>query len=255
MSHAKSSARAKLALSALAAACVVAAASSAVAAVAEPVQLDAGRLGGSVESAPGIREFRGIPFAAPPVGELRWREPQDVPKWDGVRSAAEFGNVCIQPDGGARGNIGLLPEGIGMSEDCLYLNVWTGAANANERRPVMMYIYGGNYSEGAGSAPLYNGTELAKKGAVVVTMNYRMGSFGFFAHPALTADSPNDTSGNYGIMDMFAALEWIQANIEQFGGDPSNASRRLSEKRRKTSRNRCIGSRNLRCKILLNHCP
>src|SRR5688572_13529020 len=190
----------------------------------EPLKLDAGSIGNSSESSPGIRAFKGIPFAAPPVGALRWREPQPVAKWDGVRDASKFGNVCIQPDGGARGNIAVAPGSPPMSEDCLYLNVWPGAAAATERRPVMVYFFGGAFSEGAGSIPLYDGDALAKKGAVVVTMNYRLGPFGFFTHPALTADSPHKASGNYGLADMVASLRWVKSNIAAFGGDPGNVT-------------------------------
>jgi para-nitrobenzyl esterase len=197
---------------------------SATAALPEPVRLDAGLLGGSVESSPGVRVFKGIPFAAPPVGALRWAPPAPVAKWDGLRSAAEFGDVCIQPPGQGRLNIAVLPESPPMSEDCLYLNVWTGADSARERRPVMVYFFGGAFTEGAGSVPLYDGDALARKGVVVVTMNYRLGPYGFFAHPALTAESPHKASGNYGLMDMLASLEWVQANIAAFGGDPGNVT-------------------------------
>jgi para-nitrobenzyl esterase len=194
----------------------------------EPVKLDAGSIGNSTESSPGIRVFKGIPFAAPPVGSLRWQAPQPVAEWNGVRDASKFGNVCIQPDGAARGpkglNIAVAPGSPPMSEDCLYLNVWTGAASATERRPVMVYFFGGAFTEGAGSIPLYDGDALAKKGAVVVTMNYRLGPFGFFAHPALTADSPHKASGNYGLADMVASLRWVQSNIAAFGGDPGNVT-------------------------------
>jgi para-nitrobenzyl esterase len=192
------------------------------------MQLDAGLLGNSVESSPGVRAFKGIPFAAPPVGALRWQAPQPVAKWDGVRDASKFGNVCIQPDGAARGprglNIAVAPGSPPMSEDCLYLNVWTSAAAATQRLPVMVYFFGGAFTEGAGSIPLYDGDALARKGAVVVTMNYRLGPYGFFAHPALTADSPHQASGNYGLADMVASLRWVRSNIAAFGGDPSNVT-------------------------------
>jgi para-nitrobenzyl esterase len=204
------------------------AAAPAAASLSAPLMLDSGLLGGSVESSPGVHAFKGIPFAAPPVGALRWQAPQPVAKWDGVRDAGKFGNVCIQPDGADRGpkglNIAVAPGSPPMSEDCLYLNVWTGAAAATERRPVMVYFFGGAFTEGAGSIPLYDGDALAKKGAVVVTMNYRLGPYGFFAHPALTADSPHEASGNYGLADMAASLRWVQSNIAAFGGDPSNVT-------------------------------
>jgi para-nitrobenzyl esterase len=202
---------------------------SAAAALREPLELEAGRVGKSQESSPGVRVFKGIPFAAPPVGELRWREPQPVAKWQGVRDASRFGDVCIQPAGpttgpGARLNIAVLPDSPPRSEDCLYLNVWTGAQSARERRPVMVYFFGGAFTEGAGSVPLYDGDALARKGVVVVTMNYRLGPYGFFAHPALTAESPQHASGNYGLMDMLASLRWVQRNIAAFGGDPGNVT-------------------------------
>jgi para-nitrobenzyl esterase len=195
----------------------------------EPIQLDAGAIGKSMESSAGIRVFKGIPFAAPPVGELRWQAPQPFAKWSGTRDASKFGNVCIQPAGptsgpGARLNIAVLPDSPPLSEDCLYLNVWTGAANASERRPVLVYFFGGAFTEGSGSVPLYDGDQLARKGAVVVTMNYRLGPYGFFVHPALTAESPHKASGNYGLMDMLASLRWVQNNIAAFGGDPNNVT-------------------------------
>jgi para-nitrobenzyl esterase len=195
----------------------------------ETVSLDSGRIGGSTVSSPGVRAFKGIPFAAPPVGALRWQPPQPVAKWDGVRDASKFGNVCIQPPGPtdgpqARLNIAVLPDSPPLSEDCLYLNVWTGAAAASERRPVMVWIFGGAFTEGGGSVPLYDGDALARKGAVVVTMNYRLGPYGFFAHPALTAESPHNASGNYGLADMLASLRWVKQNIAAFGGDPTNVT-------------------------------
>ena len=195
----------------------------------EPLELDAGSIGDSTESSAGIRAFKGIPFAAPPVGALRWQPPQPVAKWNGVRDAGNFGNVCIQPAGptegpGARLNIAVLPDSPPLSEDCLYLNVWTGARDAGERRPVMVYFFGGAFTEGAGSVPLYDGDALARKGVVVVTMNYRLGPYGFFVHPALTAESPHKASGNYGLMDMLASLRWVKSNIAAFGGDPNNVT-------------------------------
>jgi para-nitrobenzyl esterase len=195
----------------------------------EPLELDAGLLGNPMESSAGIRVFKGIPFAAPPVGGLRWQAPQPVAQWNGVRDASRFGNVCLQPAGptegpGARLNIAVLPDAPPRSEDCLYLNVWTGAQNAAERRPVMVYVFGGAFTEGAGSVPLYDGDALARKGVVVVTLNYRLGAFGFFAHPALTAESPHEASGNYGLMDMLASLRWVQRNVAAFGGDPANVT-------------------------------
>jgi para-nitrobenzyl esterase len=198
-------------------------------AIAEPIRLDAGLLAGGTSSSANVRVYRGIPFAAPPVGELRWAAPQPVAEWDGTRDASEFGNICIQPPGPTEGpqarlNIAVLPDSPPMTEDCLYLNVWTGAAAATERRPVMVYFFGGAFTEGSGSVPLYDGDALAQKGAVVVTMNYRLGPYGFFVHPALTSDSPHKASGNYGLMDMLASLRWVKSNIAAFGGDPGNVT-------------------------------
>jgi para-nitrobenzyl esterase len=196
------------------------------AAIADPVKTADGLLSG-VTLPSGIRVFKGIPFGAPPVGPLRWRDPQPVEKWTGVRKADTFGNVCVQPAQPKRfpNNVSVdLPDSPKVSEDCLYLNVWTGAANANERRPVMVWIFGGAYSEGAGSSPHNDGEPLAKKGVVLVTMNYRLGAFGFFAHPELTAESGHNASGNQAIADGVAALRWVKANIAAFGGDPNNVT-------------------------------
>jgi para-nitrobenzyl esterase len=211
----------------LASTAVIAAALFAIAAdaqIRDPVRLDAGRIRGTETEVEGIRVFKGIPFAAPPVGALRWRMPQPVETWSGVRDASEFGNICIQPPGRGRLNIAVLPDSPPMSEDCLYLNVWTPADSRSDALPVMVYFYGGAWTEGAGSIPLYDGTALAQKGVIVVTMNYRLGAFGFFAHPALTLDSGTQASGNYGLGDKIAALQWVRANIEAFGGDPQNVT-------------------------------
>ena len=195
------------------------------AAVPEPVKTDAGLLSGTAGTAPGVRVFKGIPFAAPPTGSLRWRAPQPVAKWTGVRKADTFGTVCLQPKGVGRVNVSVdLPDSPAASEDCLYLNVWTAAASASERRPVLVWIFGGAYSEGAGSSPHNDGEALARKGAVVVTFNYRLGPFGFFSHPELTQESGHDASGNQALMDTVAALKWVQANVAAFGGDPRNVT-------------------------------
>ena len=196
------------------------------AAIPDPVKTDAGLIAG--ETLPsGVRVFKGIPFGAPPVGNLRWREPQPVAKWDGVRDAKTWGNVCIQPNQPNRQPVNVtvdLPDSPKMSEDCLYLNVWTQANRANDRRPVMLWIFGGAYSEGGGSTPHNNGENLAKKGVVLVTFNYRLGVFGFYAHPELTKESPNKASGNQALADSIATLRWIKANIANFGGDPNNVT-------------------------------
>jgi para-nitrobenzyl esterase len=176
------------------------------------VQLDSGLISG----VDGV--FRGIPYAAPPVGNLRWREPQPVAHWDGVRKADQFGAICMQP----------APRGAtsapNMSEDCLFLNVWTAASSASDRRPVMVWIHPGGYQTGSGSTPGYDGEALAKKGVVLVTINYRLGVFGFFSHPELTKESEHHASGNYALMDQAAALGWVQKNIAAFGGDPQRVT-------------------------------
>jgi para-nitrobenzyl esterase len=204
---------------------LVATAAAAQAAIEDPVRLDAGLVAGGETSPSGVRVFRGLPFAAPPVGENRWRAPQPVEPWEGVRDASRFGNVCIQADTRPRYiNIANMDGSPALSEDCLYLNVWTAAEDDSDRLPVMVFFYGGAFTDGGGAPPLYDGTALAERGAVIVTMNYRLGPFGFLAHPLLTAESGYNSSGNYGILDMVASLEWVQANIEAFGGDADNVT-------------------------------
>jgi para-nitrobenzyl esterase len=190
------------------------------AAIPQQVRVDTGTLSGTTGVSAHVRLFKGIPFAAPPVGQHRWQAPQPAASWDGVRDASEFGPRCMQ--GGPGGPGGATPPP--AAEDCLYLNVWTTADSPNDRRPVMVWIYGGGFSSGAGSEPRYDGEGLAKKGAVVVTLNYRLGGFGFFAHPELSRESGRNASGNYGMMDAIAALEWVQRNVEAFGGDPGNVT-------------------------------
>jgi para-nitrobenzyl esterase len=198
------------------------------AATEETVHLDSGVVAGATEGSSAVRVFRGIPYAAPPVGNLRWQPPQPVAHWDGTRIANEFGAMCMQPAfrGGAAPAPGAAPlaNSLKMTEDCLFLNVWTAAASKNEHRPVMVWIHPGGYSTGSGSAPGYNGEALARKGVVLVTINYRLGIFGFFSHPELTKESENHASGNYGFMDQIAALQWVQKNIAAFGGDPKRVT-------------------------------
>jgi para-nitrobenzyl esterase len=194
--------------------------SGAAAAIPTEIEVDSGKLSGTTGASPDVRVFKGIPFAAPPLGANRWRAPQPVAPWSGVRAAAEFGPRCTQ--GGPGGpNAAAAPP---TSEDCLYLNVWTTADAASAKRPVMLWIYGGGFFAGAGSEARYGGEGLAKKGAVVVTINYRLGSLGFFAHPELAAESERKVSGNYGMLDALAALQWVQRNIARFGGDPANVT-------------------------------
>lgn len=185
---------------------------------AETVRVAQGVLHG--ETTGSVTSFKGIPFAAPPVGELRWRPPAAPAAWTGVREARTFGPACMQmraPQPGA--------PPMAQSEDCLYLNVWAPAsAKPGRKLPVMVWIHGGSFTGGAGSIPVYDGSHFAERGVVLVTANYRLGRLGFFAHPALTAEAPGGPLGNYGIMDNIAALEWVKANIAAFGGDPSNVT-------------------------------
>ncbi len=182
---------------------------------AEPVKVEGGRLQGTVED--GLRVYRGIPYAAPPVGDLRWRPPQPAPKWEGVRAADQFGRACIQTNAA----IANLPA---PSEDCLYLNVWTPAKSAGDKLPVLVWIHGGGFVAGAPAEKLYHGEWLAKKGVVFVSIAYRLGVLGFLAHPQLSAESSHHVSGNYGILDMIAGLQWVQKNISAFGGDPQKVT-------------------------------
>ncbi len=164
----------------------------------------------------GIKSYRGIPFAEPPVGELRWKAPQPPKSWTGVRKADKFGSNPMQKP--VFGDMNFRAPQI--SEDCLYLNVWTPAKKAGEKLPVLVYFYGGGFVAGDGSENRYDGESLAEKGIVTVTLNYRLGVFGFFSHPELTKESPNHSSGNYGLLDQHAALLWVKKNIAAFGGDP-----------------------------------
>jgi para-nitrobenzyl esterase len=189
------------------------------ASAADQVKTANGVVEGTTE-ANGVRAFKGIPFAAPPVGDLRWKEPQPVQNWEGVKQTTQFGPRCMQRpifgDMNFRSN--------GMGEDCLYLNVWTPAKSGNEKLPVLVYYYGGGFMAGDGSEPRYEGAAMAKKGIVALTVNYRLGVFGFFAHPELTKESPKHASGNQGLLDQVAALKWVQQNIAAFGGDPKRVT-------------------------------
>src|SRR5208337_657074 len=182
------------------------------------VKTDTGYVSGIEQN--GLEFYLGIPFAAPPTGDLRWRPPAPVQSWDGIKETKMFPPVCPQP---AAANPG---APLNMSEDCLYLNVWAPAQGAGEKLPVMVFFYGGAFGQVApfGTMAVYNGTTLAGKGVVVVTTNYRLGVLGFLAHPRLDNESPNNRSGNYGILDQVAALQWVQRNIGAFGGDPSRVT-------------------------------
>jgi para-nitrobenzyl esterase len=177
-----------------------------------PVKVDEGLVQGIYKD--NLAVYKGIPFATPPVGDLRWRAPQPAVKWEGVKQTVEFAPAPTQG--------GNPPSG--KSEDCLYLNIWTPAKSGNERVPVLVWIYGGGFSFGSTSEPVYNGEKLAQKGVVLVSIAYRVGQLGFLAHPELSAESPNHVSGNYGLLDMIAGLKWIQKNIGAFGGDPDKVT-------------------------------
>ena len=187
-------------------------------------QVAEGQLVGRTQG--GSAAFLGVPYAAPPVGELRWKPPQPLASWTGDRAADHFAPSCQQA---------VVPGGFGpwsqeyvvsgeVSEDCLYLNVWTSARKKDDRLPVLFWIHGGGFSQGSGSVPIYDGAPLAAQGLVVVTINYRVGVYGFLAHPELTAESADHASGNYGLLDMVAALRWVQKNIAAFGGDPARVT-------------------------------
>jgi para-nitrobenzyl esterase len=168
----------------------------------------------------GIRSFKGIPYAAPPVGDLRWKEPQPANNWSGVRKADHFGPRAVQAP--VFGDMNFRSDGMG--EDCLYLNVWAPSASNKELLPVLVYFYGGGFIAGDGSEPRYDGESMAQKGIVALTVNYRLGVFGFLAHPELTQESPHHASGNYGLLDQAAALQWVKQNIAAFGGDPKKVT-------------------------------
>jgi para-nitrobenzyl esterase len=199
--------------------CVVLFAGDAFAA--DQVRIGSGVVESTAPPRDGVRSFKGIPFAQAPVGELRWREPQPVKDWTGARNADQFGPRCMQRTGPMadywfRSN--------GMSEDCLYLNVWTPAKSGDERLPVLVYVFGGGFQNGDGSEPRYDGASMARRGIVAVSVNYRTNVFGFFSHPELTRESPHAASGNYGLLDQVAALRWVQQNIAAFGGDPKRVT-------------------------------
>lgn len=187
------------------------------ASVAAPVRVEGGLVEGTVTD--GLAIYKGIPFAASPVGDLRWRPPQPVKSWDGVRKADKYASACPQ----IQFDIPIFPK-VETSEDCLYLNVWTPAQSPTESLPVMVWIYGGGFAMGSTSMPLYSGEQLAKMGVIVVSVAYRVGPLGFLAHPELTAESPQKVSGNYGLLDQIAGLQWVQRNIKAFGGDPDRVT-------------------------------
>src|SRR5262245_14906894 len=178
------------------------------------VTVESGQLRGVVKDT--VASFRGIPYAAPPVGNLRWRAPQAPVKWPAVRDAENFGNDCVQHR----------PYDMPQSEDCLFLNVWAPASalGTSTRLPVMFWIYGGGLSYGSAAWPWYDGAAFARQGVVLVSVNYRLALFGFFAHPAISAEDKNAVLGNYGFMDQIEALRWVQRNIAAFGGNPADVT-------------------------------
>ncbi|MGH9587073.1 MAG: carboxylesterase/lipase family protein [Acidobacteriaceae bacterium] len=182
------------------------------------IKTNKGKVQGAFTADHQVREFKGIPFAAPPVGDLRWQPPQPAAKWKGVRDATQFGSRCMQP----HIFMDMRFRDPGPSEDCLTLNVWTPANAKKGSLPVMVWVFGGGFLAGGTSEPRQDGQFLAHRNVVIVSMNYRLGIFGFFASPELAAESPHHASGNYGLMDQNAALEWVQKNIKNFGGDPHN---------------------------------
>src|SRR5271156_3266987 len=180
-------------------------------AIQDPVKTDKGPVSGAAGTNPAVRVYKGIPYAKPPVGDLRWKKPLAVDAWTSVKPATQFGASCMQAP---------YPETSpyysklgAVSEDCLYLNVWTAAKAAREKRPVMVWIHGGAFTRGSGATPTYDGEVLAGKGAVGGTLNYRLGVFGFLAHPELSKESPHHVSGNYALLDQVAALQWVHKNI------------------------------------------
>jgi para-nitrobenzyl esterase len=190
------------------------------------VKTQAGIISGKTSDDQAVKIFMGVPFAAPPVGDLRWKAPQSVSSWQGIRA-------CVNPPASAMqappkpfmcwSKEFMAPESP-LSEDCLYLNVWTTAKSVQDKLPVMVWIHGGAFTGGSGTVPLYNGEAMSRKGVVFVTINYRLGIFGFLAHPELSAESDLKVSGNYGILDQIAALKWVKENITSFGGDPNNVT-------------------------------
>ncbi|PSR56456.1 esterase [Adhaeribacter arboris] len=190
------------------------------------VKTQAGLISGVKNQTGDVAIYKGIPFAAPPVKALRWKAPQPVKPWTGVRRCEAFGPSPMQTDPApfSMWSAEFLIPKEPISEDCLYLNVWSGAKAATEKRPVLVWIYGGGFNSGGSAVPIYDGEAMAQKGIVFVSINYRVGVFGFLAHPELTKESGKNTSGNYGLLDQIAALQWVQKNIAAFGGDPKNVT-------------------------------
>ncbi|HEY0243948.1 MAG TPA: carboxylesterase family protein, partial [Mucilaginibacter sp.] len=192
-----------------------------------PVKIETGLISGVKSKTSNVVAYKGIPFALPPVKELRWKAPQPPKPWTGVRKCDTYGPDPFQNPPKAMSMWSeeyFIPKESARSEDCLYLNVWTAAKSAKEKRPVLVWIYGGGFNSGGGDVPIYDGEATANKGIVFVSFNYRVGVFGSFAHPELTKESGYSASGNYGLLDQIAALKWVQKNIVAFGGDPDNVT-------------------------------
>jgi para-nitrobenzyl esterase len=187
------------------------------AATAAPLQVDGGRIAGA--SAGGLNVYKGVPYAAPPLGALRWKPPQPVPAWSGVRAADTFAPACMQSGVSMPGEVP--PK---VSEDCLYLNIWAPLVRSGAPLPVMVFIYGGGFTNGSAAMPLYWGDRLARKGVIVVSFGYRVGALGYLATSALSKESPDHMSGDYGLLDQIAALQWVRRNIGAFGGDPNRVT-------------------------------
>lgn len=195
-------------------------------AISEVVHTEKGKVAGVLDQDSGVYAFKGIPFAKAPIDSLRWRPPQPVDEWDDTLDTSEFGPICMQapPQPFMMWTREFMPPTGNMSEDCLNLNIWTKKGTTGAQRPVIVFIHGGAFTGGSNSVPIYNGEKMAQKGVVFVTINYRVGIFGFMVLPALTEESSNGSSGNYGLLDQIAALQWVQDNIEDFGGDPGNVT-------------------------------
>ena len=190
----------------------------------DKITVEGGIITGMTNATGDVQIFKGVPFAAPPVGDLRWKAPQPVIRWSGEKKCTDFGASPMQgkPNPFGPWSAAWLIQPAPIGEDCLYLNIWTGAKSTKEKRPVIVWIYGGGFSSGGGNVPLYDGEAMAKKGIIFVSVNYRVGVFGFLAHPELTRESGKNASGNYGLMDQIAGIKWVQNNISAFGGDPDN---------------------------------
>lgn len=189
------------------------------------VKTESGLVSG-VKSETGVVSYKGIPFAQPPIGDLRWRAPQPVKAWEGVRKCDAFGPSPVQgkPAPFSMWSQEFLIPQQPISEDCLYLNIWTGALSSAAKRPVLVWIYGGGFTSGGSAVPIYDGEAMASNGVIFVSFNYRVGVFGFFSHPELSKESGHNASGNYGLMDQIAAIKWVKKNITAFGGDPDNVT-------------------------------